>query len=95
MKKEELEKELKELKEERKWDNEKKCRYNKILEILLEKLNLSVDKKLELALLVYSFVRIKKNKENDYIFEVPIKSGWCSGHFETISDGVDWLLKKN
>jgi len=93
--KEQLKKELDELKRRKKWDDESKARYNSLLETLLQKLNLSIDEKLELVLTIYPYLRIKKVKQNEYIFETPIRMGWCSKHFKTISEGIDWLLRKN
>ncbi len=93
--KKQLEEELLELKRKQEWNDESGHRYNLLQEKLLEKLNFSVEQKLELLLIIYSYVRIKKIKENEYIFETPIRGGWSSKHFETISAGIEYLLKKN
>ena len=93
--KKQLEEKLLELERKQEWNNEREQRYNLLQERLLEKLNLSIEQKLELLLIIYSYVRMRKIKENEYLFETPIRGGWSSKHFETILAGIEYLLKKN
>lgn len=91
IKKSELEEKVKELERQLTWNREAKYRYNNLQNILLERLNLPINEKLELILKLYKHIKISK-VANKFVFEYPDANAYVSFQEDTIEAGINKLL---
>jgi hypothetical protein len=92
--KEELKNEIKNLKRENERLGRNQTRYNSLQNVLLERLNLTIDEKMELCFEVYGYVQIRK-KDDKFLFQTPTPGGFTSFYVDTVQEGVNRLLTKN